>query len=171
MYVGKGGFWEGRNEDGHQGWFPQNVLKEKTYGKLKLILDIIFLFSLTKTMMMSLCLRTLNNTKTFHRLIQTLGNHDHCNTVIYFYYRSGIKTVAIHRGEKGFGFAMRGIKGMLNLSLYDVCDFLLAVNVAKFKPSPNVPALQYVARVDKNGAAENAGLEKGDFIIEVSKVL
>lgn len=47
--------------------------------------------------------------------------------------------------------------------------FVTAVNIAKFKPSPNIPALQYVARVDKNGPAENAGLEKGDFIIDVSK--
>lgn len=45
------------------------------------------------------------------------------------------------------------------------------MNIKKFKPSPKVPALQYVARVDKGGAAESAGLEKGDFIIEVMRGL
>ncbi len=36
-----------------------------------------------------------------------------------------------------------------------------------FQPSPEVPALQYVGSVEEKGAAAEAGLKTGDFIIEV----
>ena len=49
-----------------------------------------------------------------------------------------------------------------------LCISYTAVNVKKFKPDPHVPALQYVGEVDRGGAADCAGLEEGDFIIEVS---
>lgn len=93
----------------------------------------------------------------------------------------------IHRGNRGFGFAMRGVKGELNRStalkalvhrIYtDMCCIcithlfplppLSASRSLKFTPSPQVPALQYVGSVDIGGAAEMAGLNYGDFIIEV----
>ena len=37
----------------------------------------------------------------------------------------------------------------------------------QFHPTPEVPALQYVGSVEENGAASEAGLSAGDFIIEV----
>ena len=43
----------------------------------------------------------------------------------------------------------------------------IAVNISAFKPNPHVPALQYVGNVDVGGAADSAGLQQGDFIIEV----
>ena len=42
------------------------------------------------------------------------------------------------------------------------------MSLKTFKADNNVPALQYVGEVDKGGAADCAGLEKGDFIAEVS---
>lgn len=37
----------------------------------------------------------------------------------------------------------------------------------KFMPTPEIPARQYIESVDAGGAAEKAGLEAGDFILEV----
>lgn len=37
-----------------------------------------------------------------------------------------------------------------------------------FQPSPQVPALQYIGSVEPGGAADQAGLCTGDFLIEVS---
>lgn len=38
----------------------------------------------------------------------------------------------------------------------------------KFHPTPQVPALQYVGNVDPGGSADLAGMQQGDFIIEVN---
>ena len=39
----------------------------------------------------------------------------------------------------------------------------------QFCPSPQVPALQYIGNVDPGGAAAEAGLCTGDFLLEVSQ--
>lgn len=38
----------------------------------------------------------------------------------------------------------------------------------KFQPSLQVPALQYIGNVEPGGAAADAGLCAGDFLLEVS---
>ena len=43
----------------------------------------------------------------------------------------------------------------------------VATKAMQFHPTPEVPALQYVGSVEENGAASEAGLSAGDFIIEV----
>lgn len=42
-----------------------------------------------------------------------------------------------------------------------------ATKTMQFQPSPEVPALQYIGSVEENGAAAEAGLKAGDFLIEV----
>ena len=39
----------------------------------------------------------------------------------------------------------------------------------QFRPSPQVPALQYIGNVEAGGAAAEAGLCTGDFLLEVSQ--
>ena len=48
-----------------------------------------------------------------------------------------------------------------------IISVTVAVSIKTFKPDSNVPALQYVGEVDEGGAADCAGLEQGDFMIEV----
>ncbi|KAI6652232.1 SH3 and multiple ankyrin repeat domains protein 3-like isoform X1 [Oopsacas minuta] len=59
------------------------------------------------------------------------------------------KKIKIKRSTKGFCFSVRGA----------TCD------LENYHPTPVVPSLQYVAQVDKAGAAERAGLEVGHFIL------
>ena len=42
------------------------------------------------------------------------------------------------------------------------------VPTSKFKPTPEVPAFQFVGSIDRNGSAEKASLKEGDYLIEVS---
>jgi len=63
-------------------------------------------------------------------------------------------TVILHRGQKGFGFVLRGAKADSPLM--------------ELQPSERYPALQYLDDVDENGVADRAGLRKGDFILAVS---
>jgi len=63
-------------------------------------------------------------------------------------------TVILHRGQKGFGFVLRGAKADSPLM--------------ELQPSDRFPALQYLDDVDENGVADRAGLRKGDFILAVS---
>lgn len=44
---------------------------------------------------------------------------------------------------------------------------LLIAMTNTFTPNPQVPGLQYVRTVDKDGPAALAGLHDGDFLIEV----
>lgn len=62
-------------------------------------------------------------------------------------------TVILHRGQKGFGFILRGAKADSPLM--------------ELQPSERFPALQYLDDVDENGVADRAGLRKGDFILAV----
>jgi len=52
-----------------------------------------------------------------------------------------------------------------------VCVVCLYVSIAtramQFHPTPEVPSLQYVGNVEEGGAAAEAGLKPGDFIVEV----
>ncbi len=59
----------------------------------------------------------------------------------------------LHRGQKGFGFILRGAKSDSPLM--------------ELQPSDRFPALQYLDDVDENGVADRAGLRKGDFILAV----
>ena len=63
-----------------------------------------------------------------------------------------LKRIKIKRSSKGFGFSVRG-------ATYDLDNY---------HPTPLVPSLQYVAQVDKAGAAEKAGLEVGHFILQIN---
>ena len=49
--------------------------------------------------------------------------------------------------------------------------FVIAITGGSFRPSPSVPALQYVAVVESESAAAEAGLQPGDFIIQVRYVV
>ena len=40
----------------------------------------------------------------------------------------------------------------------------------QFRPSPDVPALQYIGNVEPDGAAAEAGLCTGDFLLEVGQI-
>ena len=66
------------------------------------------------------------------------------------------KTVSLYRGHKGFGFVLRGAKSTA-----------LPLN-SKNKPDPI--SLQYLDEIEEGGVAQNAGLEKGDFLLNVNGV-
>ncbi|CAG7837356.1 unnamed protein product [Allacma fusca] len=63
-------------------------------------------------------------------------------------------TVILHRGQKGFGFVLRGAKSDSPLM--------------ELPPSDRFPSLQYLDDVDSNGVADRAGLRKGDFILAIN---
>lgn len=63
----------------------------------------------------------------------------------------------MHRAKKGFGFILRGAKATSPLM--------------ELTPSEKCPALQYLDDVDKGGVADLAGLKKGDFLLEVIKII
>lgn len=46
--------------------------------------------------------------------------------------------------------------------------FNFLVPSCKFKPTPEIPAFQFVGSIDRNGSAEKASLKEGDYLIEVS---
>lgn len=60
----------------------------------------------------------------------------------------------LHRGQKGFGFVLRGAKSDSPLMELPVSD--------------RFPSLQYLDDVDVGGVADRAGLRKGDFLLAVS---
>lgn len=68
--------------------------------------------------------------------------------------QNNLKTVVLQRGKKGFGFVLRGAK----------------LNDAKFEPSLEVPALQFLESVDKDSNADKAGLKPLDFVLEINGV-
>lgn len=67
------------------------------------------------------------------------------------------RTVVLHRSRKGFGFVLRGAKATSPLM--------------ELTPSARYPALQYLDDVDQGGVADLAGLRKGDFLIQVRKIV
>ena len=62
----------------------------------------------------------------------------------------------MHKGKRGFGFVLRGAKA--------------ASPLMEMIPSQKCPGLQYMDDVDPGGVADMAGILKGDFLLEVSKV-
>ena len=54
----------------------------------------------------------------------------------------------------------------MNHSLY-AC---IAKKKMTFRPTPQVPALQYIGNVEPGGSADLAGLKTGDFLLEVCTV-
>ena len=65
------------------------------------------------------------------------------------------RTVILHKGQRGFGFVLRGAKTMTGMK-----DQSLLQN--------RVPALQYLDSVEAGSVADRAGLQPGDFILAVS---
>jgi len=45
-----------------------------------------------------------------------------------------------------------------------------AVPSSTFKPTPEIPAFQFVGSVDRDGSADKASLKVGDYLIEVCLV-
>lgn len=85
-----------------------------------------------------------------------LGGPAVCDQASSFVCRWGEPhTVILHRGQKGFGFILRGAKADSPLM--------------ELTPSERFPALQYLDDVDEGGVADRAGLRKGDFILAVSR--
>ena len=75
--------------------------------------------------------------------------------IIFCLYRYGEpRTVILHKGQRGFGFVLRGAK--TNSSGTDL------------PPLHRVPALQYLDSVEAGSVADRAGLRPGDFILAVS---
>ena len=64
---------------------------------------------------------------------------------------------------------MYKVLGFLGLSynIYSLFVFNL-VPTSTFKPTPEIPAFQFVGSIDRNGSAEKASLKEGDYLIEVS---
>lgn len=67
------------------------------------------------------------------------------------------KTVSLHRGNKGFGFVLRGAKAT-------------SPNVCQPTQLLQPISLQYLDEIEENGVAQVAGLEKGDFLLNVNGV-
>ncbi len=63
----------------------------------------------------------------------------------------------LKKGRKGFGFVLRGAKA--------------ASPLMEMIPSEKCPGLQYMDDVDEGGVAHMAGVNKGDFLLEVSLTL
>lgn len=62
------------------------------------------------------------------------------------------RVVVLQKGPRGFGFVVRGRRGV----------------PGEFQPTLEVPALQYLEKVESGSAANRAGLKSGDFILEVN---
>jgi len=60
----------------------------------------------------------------------------------------------LRKGRRGFGFVLRGAKA--------------ASPLMEMVPSEKCPGLQYMDDVDPGGVADQAGVRKGDFLLEVS---
>jgi SH3/ankyrin repeat-containing protein len=67
------------------------------------------------------------------------------------------RQVVIRRDAAGFGFVLRGSKGQNS-----------STQTLDFKPSAEIPALQYFETVTPGSAAYKAGLQSGDFLLEIS---
>lgn len=64
------------------------------------------------------------------------------------------RSCQLRKGRKGFGFVLRGAKA--------------ASPLMEMIPSDKCPGLQYMDDVDPGGVADEAGIQKGDFLLEVS---
>ncbi|XP_076334764.1 uncharacterized protein LOC143238425 isoform X2 [Tachypleus tridentatus] len=64
------------------------------------------------------------------------------------------RTVVLHKGKKGFGFVLRGAKATSPLM--------------ERQRTYAWPSLQYLDDVDRGGVADQAGMKKGDFVLEIN---
>lgn len=64
------------------------------------------------------------------------------------------RTVLLHKGNRGFGFVLRGAKASSALM--------------ELTPNERCPGLQYLDDVDPGGVADLAGLKKGDYLVAVN---
>jgi len=125
LYVGEGGFWEG-SVRGRVGWFP------------------------------SACVQEVKKGDSMRGKLPWLGGKKK-SPVADIFAEGDIpkpKTINLKKGDKGFGFQMRGANS--HMPHID------------FQPTPQFPALQYIGEVDKGGVAEKAGLHPGDFVLEIN---
>ncbi|CAG0888294.1 unnamed protein product [Darwinula stevensoni] len=76
------------------------------------------------------------------------------STEVGSYSVGNARTVALHRGPRGFGFVLRGAKAQSPL--------------VGLMPSERCPALQYLDQVDPGGVAAEAGLLRGDFLLAIN---
>eukprot|EP00794_Sanderia_malayensis_P012635 gene12636-13933_t len=131
LYVGEQGFWEGRIKD-KTGWFHSSCVEEmkKTNKKAK-----------NKTWFG----KKSGQKEMLHYKVQTTEARKDGSLP---------RMVQLKRGNKGFGFQLRGANSHM-------------VRI-EFTPSKQFPALQYIGEVDEGEAADNAGLKPGDFILEVN---
>ena len=126
LFIGEQGFWEGRVKE-RTGWFPSSCIQE--------------LKKATKKEKNRTWFGKKSNQKDF---IEKVSKPD----------KPMPRTVQFRKGDKGFGFQLRGANSH--------------TAHIEFTPTPQFPALQYIGEVDKGGAAEKVGLKPGDFIIEVN---
>ncbi|KAF7262527.1 hypothetical protein EG68_00178 [Paragonimus skrjabini miyazakii] len=62
------------------------------------------------------------------------------------------RMIVLQKGPRGFGFVVRGRRGV----------------PGEFQPTLEVPALQYLEKIDAGSAADRASLKPGDYILEVN---
>ncbi|GAA49875.1 SH3 and multiple ankyrin repeat domains protein, partial [Clonorchis sinensis] len=64
------------------------------------------------------------------------------------------RMIVLQKGPRGFGFVVRGRRGV----------------PGEFQPNLEIPALQYLEKVEPGSAADRAGLKPGDYILEVNGI-
>lgn len=79
------------------------------------------------------------------------------------------RTIVLQRGQKGFGFVLRGSRGKSSFHLPRLLQFVKRSLVAGqlFQPNPSFPALQFLDSIEKNSNADKAGLKQNDYVLEV----
>ncbi|KAJ6651530.1 hypothetical protein lerEdw1_020865 [Lerista edwardsae] len=150
LSIGEGGFWEG-SVKGRTGWFPAECVEE--------------------VQMRQYDARQETREDRTKRLFRhyTVGSYD--NFASHSDYIIEEKAAVLQKREhEGFGFVLRGAKGIRDKVEGDGERMLAETPIEEFTPTPAFPALQYLESVDVEGVAWRAGLRTGDFLIEVNGV-
>ena len=127
LFVGEQGFWEGKVGN-HVGWFPSYCVQE-TLRPMSVAEKKRSWFGSKKSPL---------------DIVDKVSKLEPPKE----------REVTLKRGDKGFGFQMRGANSH--------------VQHIEFNPSPQFPALQYIGEVDKGGVADKAGLKAGDFVLAIN---
>lgn len=80
------------------------------------------------------------------------------------------RILVIPRGQKGFGFILRGTKSELKRRYHHILYYLDVDAEMGFQPTAEAPALQFFEGVEMTGMAMKAGLRPGDFLLEINGV-
>ncbi|XP_047125797.1 SH3 and multiple ankyrin repeat domains protein 2 isoform X1 [Hydra vulgaris] len=127
LYIGEQGFWEGKVEN-RAGWFPGYCVQE-----------------ISKSLNGADKKRSwFGSKKSPIDIVDKVSKLDTPKE----------REVVLKRGDKGYGFQMRGANSH--------------VPHIEFHPTPQFPALQYIGEVDKGGIADKAGLKAGDFVLAIN---